>query len=119
MGVHRFEDLRVWQAARELSEAIGRLAAAERFCRDTALRQQLSAAVVSTMANIAEGFVRGGRKEFSRFVRIARGSNAEVRALLYVCRDRGYLSETELRDLLAQNDSVGRMLRVLETRLNA
>ncbi|MBI4263633.1 MAG: four helix bundle protein [Acidobacteria bacterium] len=69
------------------------------------------------MANIAEGFVRGGRKEFTQFVRIAAGSNAEARSLLHAAFGRRYLDKTEYERLVEMTDSIGRMLRVLEARL--
>lgn len=81
MGVNSFEDLRVWRAAKGFSDAIGALILRPPLQSDFALRDQLNAAAISVVANIAEGFVRGGRKEFHYFVRIAAGSNAEARAL--------------------------------------
>ena len=79
MGVNSFEDLRVWRAAKGFSDAIGALILRPPLQSDFALRDQLNAAAISVVAS--EGFVRGGRKEFHYFVRIAAGSNAEARAL--------------------------------------
>ena len=90
MGVVRFEDLRVWQAAKGLCDEIGALIQRPSLQSDHAIRTQLNSASLSTMANIAEGFMRGGSKEFAQFVRIAAGSNAEVRALLHAAFGRKY-----------------------------
>lgn len=69
------------------------------------------------MANLAEGFVRGGRKEFAQYVRIAAGSNAEARSLLHAAYGRRYLDKADYDRLVEMTESVGRMLRVLERRL--
>ena len=52
------------------------------------------------MANVAEGAGRGGNREFAQFLRIARGSAAEVRSHLYVALDAGYI-DAETRGRLS------------------
>ena len=76
---NRFEEIIVWQKARELT---GLIYVNLRDCRDYAFRDQLQRASVSIMNNIAEGFERKGNKEFKRFLFIAKGSSAEVRSML-------------------------------------
>jgi four helix bundle protein len=63
MKVTRFEDLDVWQKARELAKVVYRLTADQQFSRDFGLRDQMRRAAVSIMANIAEGFARKGSRE--------------------------------------------------------
>jgi four helix bundle protein len=117
MGVNRFEDLRVWQLAKSFSDEIGGLIHRDSFKRDAAMAGQLNSATISTVANIAEGFLRGGRKEFAQYVRIAAGSNGEARALLHAAHGRHHLSQEEYGRLVEMTESIGRMLRVLEQRL--
>ena len=117
MGVYRYEDLRVWQGAKAFSTEIFQLHRRTTIGRDYALWNQLNAATISVVANIAEGFVRQHRKEFTYFVRIAAGSNAEARALLCVARDRGHITETDSTRLIEMTNSIGRMLRTLESSL--
>jgi four helix bundle protein len=68
--VERFEDLRVWQEAREIVGVVYRLTrrfpAHERY----GLASQIQRAAVSTMSNVAEGFERGTNKEFINAARI-------------------------------------------------
>ena len=117
MGVNRFEDLRVWQLAKTFSDEIGSLIQQPALQKDYAVCNQLNAASLSTAANLAEGFVRGGRKEFAQYVRIAAGSNAEARSFLHAAYGRRYLEKSEYDRLVEMTESVGRMLRVLERRL--
>jgi four helix bundle protein len=117
MGVNTFEELRVWQAAKAFCDAVGGLIRRPELQGDLALRNQLNAAALSVIANIAEGFTRGGRKEFAQFVRIAAASNGEARALLHAAFGRQYLTEAQYKDLVEMTNSVGRMLRVLEAKL--
>jgi four helix bundle protein len=117
MGVNRFEDLRVWQLAKTFSDEIGTVIRRPVMQHDRAICTQLNASSLSTMANIAEGFIRGGRKEFAQFVRIAAASNGEARALLHAARGRHYLEKGEYDRMVEMTESIGRMLRVLERRL--
>ena len=95
----QFEDLNVWQEARQL---VGTIYAASRqraFNQDFGLRDQIRRAAISTMSNIAEGFERGTRKEFVQFLNIAKGSNGEVRSQLHVALGQKYISEKEFAAL--------------------
>jgi four helix bundle protein len=96
-----FEDLKVWQDARQFVSAIYSASKQRAFNSDFGLRDQIRRAAGSTMSNIAEGFERGTRKEFIQFLNIAKGSNGEVRSQLYIALDQKYVNETEfsiLRD---------------------
>ena len=78
----RFSDIHGWQSAKELAVAIYAMTAESPLDRDFGLRDQLRRSATSVMSNIAEGFGRGGDREFSRYLDIARGSAAEVQSLL-------------------------------------
>jgi len=65
------------------------------------------------MSNIAEGFGRGGTREFIQFLSIAKGSVSEVMSHLYVAHDQGYLDTEKLDFLLGSADEVGRMIGAL------
>ncbi len=100
--IERFEDLEVWQRARKLYRGLARATSSGRFSKDFALRDQTHRAATSIAANLAEGFERGGNKEFLQFLSIAKGSGGEFRSHIYLANDRGYLTEKQFQWLLAQ-----------------
>ena len=109
-GVQRFEDLIAWQKARALTKAVYDVTESHRFRRQYRLTSQLQSAAVSVMSNIAEGFERDGLAEFHRFLTIAKASCGEVRSLLYVALDAGFL-ETEAFDRL--REQVDEVMRIV------
>jgi four helix bundle protein len=108
--IDRFEDLVAWQKARKLAVHIYQITRTGEFARDYGLAGQIQRAVVSTMANIAEGFERGRRGEFHQFLSTAKASCAEVRSHLYVALDIGYLKKAEFDQLLGQAEEVARII---------
>ena len=84
MTIKYFEDLEVWQEARQLTRQVYRLTNNSKFSKDFGLSNQIQRAAVSIMSNVAEGFERGGNQEFIQFLYIAKGSCGEVRSQLYV-----------------------------------
>ena len=82
-----FEDLEAWQQARQLVNAIYTLTRAGNLVNDFRLCSQIQAAGVSIMSNVAEGFERSHLQKKLQFYNVARGSNGEVRSLLYVIED--------------------------------
>ena len=97
----RFEDIEAWQRAREISRQVYRLTNEGGFARDFGLRDQIRRAAVSVMANIAEGFGRGGNREFSQFPGHSRGSLAELKSHLYVALDAGLIDRAVFDELAA------------------
>lgn len=99
-----FEELHIYQRARELTNTIYSLTRKDAFARDRGLVDQIRRAAVSIMSNIAEGFERGGANEFIQFLYIAKGSCGEVRAQLRIACDQGYIQSGE-HDRLARSGS--------------
>ena len=106
----RFEDIEAWQKARELTKAIYAMSNDGQFARDFGLRDQIRRASVSIMSNIAEGFGRGGNKEFIQFLSTAKGSASEVQALLHVALDAIHINEEQFNSLYALTPSTGNMI---------
>jgi four helix bundle protein len=108
--VQRYEDLIAWQKARELTRLVYAATRESAFARDFRLADQIRAAAVSVMSNLAEGFERGSSAEFLRFVYIAKGSCAEVNSQLYVAFDAGYVTAEEFDRLKTAADELARIL---------
>ena len=108
--ISKFEDIEAWQLAREMTKAIYAISNDGAFARDFGLRDQIRRASVSIMSNIAEGFERGGDKEFFQFVSLAKGSSGEVRAQLYVALDAGYIDQQTFSRLSDMATQINRML---------
>jgi len=106
----RFEDIEAWQKARELTKAIYAMSNDGQFARDFGLRDQVRRASVSIMSNIAEGFGRGGNKEFMQFLSTAKGSASEVQAQLYVAIDAGYINQDQFQKLYSETEATARMI---------
>jgi four helix bundle protein len=108
--IEKFEDIVAWQKARILTQQIYGCSKVGTFARDFGLRDQVQRASVSTMANIAEGFERGGDKEFIQFLSTAKGSCGEVKSHLYVAMDQSYVSKEQFTGLYQQADEVSRLV---------
>lgn len=106
MTINRFEDLEVWQLARQLSKDIFQITLLPPFVSDYKFRDQIRASSGSIMDNIAEGFGRGGNKEFINYLNISRGSCNETRSQCYRAFDFSYISDETLNTFLAQTDLV-------------
>jgi len=100
--IRRFEDLKSWQAARKLVNAVYDLTQTDPFVRDFRLRDQIQGAAGSTMHNIAEGFDAGSDAEFIRFLKYARRSASEVQSQLYLALDRRYITPEQFEAIYDQ-----------------
>lgn len=89
----RFEDLKVWHMAADLSNEIDLLAkkfpVEERF----SLASQMKRAADSVVLNITEGSTGQTVPEFKRFLDIALRSAIEVVACLYLAQKRKYITD--------------------------
>lgn len=107
MKIEQFEDIIAWQKAREIILEIYKLFKSN---RDFSFCDQLKRAVLSICNNIAEGFERRSNNEFKYFLFIAKGSAGEVRSMLHVALDLGYISEKDFKLLLGKLTEVSKML---------
>ncbi len=118
MTAKRFEDLRIWQDARvqanEIYDAFGPESCA---AKDFGFKDQIQRCGVSVMNNIAEGFERRSDQDFARFLDIAKGSNGEVRSMLYLAEDRGYLQPGEAELLRQKSEQLSKGIESLAKHL--
>ncbi len=105
--VERFEDLKCWQAARALVKFAYELSESEpKLKKDWDTKSQFRRAALSSMNNIAEGFGRGTRKEFVRFLDISQSSAREVKSMAYVFEDLNYTTSEKIEELHEKTDAV-------------
>jgi len=95
----KFEEIEAWKKARILCRYIYKETNSENFKHDYALVKQIHRSSGSIMDNIAEGYERGGNKEFIQFLYIAKGSSAETKSQLYRALDRNYITEDGFQQL--------------------
>lgn len=87
-GMH-YRQTVVWQKAMAAAREIYRLTPGLPREETYGMRSQITRAVVSVPANIAEGWTRETLKEKAHFLAIAQGSLAETETLLTLCEDLG------------------------------
>jgi len=116
--IKRFEDLECWQEARKFVQLIYQLTKKDNFKKDYDLIGQIRRSVISSMANIAEGFHRNSNKDFLKFLDYSRASVAETVSHGYVALDQGYITGSEMEEVNEQADIVWKKVNNLITYLN-
>jgi four helix bundle protein len=105
-----FEDLEVWQKAREFSKSIFEISNKGTFSKDFSLKDQINRSAGSIMDNIAEGYERGGNKEFIQFLSYSKGSSGEVRSQLYRALDKTHIDQSEFDFLKSKSIEISNQL---------
>jgi four helix bundle protein len=113
MRVRKVEDLLVWQKARALVRAVSALLESPELRKDRVLADQVNSSSLSVLSNITEGWEQPSDKAFARFLQIARGSAAELRAQLDVCADRHEGIRTRATEARGMSVEIVRMLSAL------
>jgi four helix bundle protein len=108
--IEQFEDIEGWKKGRELRQAVYRVSKRGGFAKDFSLKDQIRRAAQSVTSNIAEGFERGGNREFIQFLSDAKGSCGEVRDQLYTALDESYVSQAEFNDLYKLSLDTSRLI---------
>jgi len=114
----RFEDIEVWQKARDLSMKIYPITQVDECSKDFGFINQIKNSSGSIMDNIAEGFERGGNKEFILFLSYAKGSAGEVKSQLYRALDQGYINKEHFKELYQLSDEICKMISGLMSYLS-
>ncbi len=104
--VKRFEELRIWQKSRDFSEEIHLLFKDKSGFEERSLSSQIIRSSGSIMDNIAEGFERGGSKEFLQYLWISKARAGESRSQLYRAFDCKIIQEAEFYNLKSKVESL-------------
>jgi four helix bundle protein len=116
--IKKFEDLEIWQTARELNKKIYPVLIKLDDTRNYKLKNQLDGSAGSVMDNIAEGFDRDGNREFIQFLAISKGSLSEVKSQLYRTLDREIINQNEFDELSQICQSLSNQIGRFMTYLN-
>jgi len=100
MKITKFEDLEIWQDARNLCKKIRWIAENTSLSKDYSIKDQILRSSGSIMDNTAEGFERDGNKEFIQFLSIAKGSLGETRSQVHRAYDAGHINEEKYHELI-------------------
>lgn len=116
--VQKFEDLEIFQSARDLCKEVYAITKDGEFHKDMRFVQQIHASAGSVMDNIAEGFEREGNKEFINFLYIAKGSCGEVRSQIIRASDVGFIdNDTATRlynDCISLSKAISKFIKTLK-----
>lgn len=99
-GFKTIEDIKVWDESIKLVTEIYLITNQNKiFMYDYALKEQIRKSSISIPSNIAEGYERGSKREFIRFLYIAKGSCGELRTQLKISRELEYIKQDKYIDL--------------------
>ena len=110
MAVTNYKGLIVWQKSMDLVVEIYKITKILPKYETYGLADQMRRAAISIPSNIAEGQGRNSSREFVHFLKISRGSCAELDTQLQICVRLGYVNESNLENVLNLANEVGKML---------
>ena len=105
-----FKNLEVWKVSKSFARDVYELTSSFPSDEKFGLVAQLRRAAISVMSNIAEGAGKKHKKEFDRFLYLARGSLNETVAQLEISSEFGYLKENQLDLIEEKAERINRML---------
>ena len=116
----KFQELKVWKRAKDLSVSIYKLTGHGTFSKDYGLRDQIRRAAVSIPSNIAEGDELGTDKQAIRYFYTAKGSSAEVLTQAIIAYEIGYTTQEKFYHIEEQCQSISSMLmRLIQSRVKS
>ncbi len=113
----RFENLRIWHQSRAYATTVYKLTAKFPRKEDYGLTSQMNRTVNSISLNIAEGSAKKSDKHPDSYLDTSVGSTWEVVAAGFLARDRGYLTEAELKQLYAEVESLAKAINAFRKTL--
>ena len=105
-----FQELKVWQRAKELAVFLYKISGEGAFAKDWGLRDQMRRAVVSIPSNIAEGDELGTDRQSIKFFYIAKGSSAELLTQTIIAHEIGYMTGQDFDHVKNECQAISKML---------
>jgi four helix bundle protein len=99
---HTFEELEIWKLWRILINSLWKIFYSPNF-RNYGFQDQIMRAAISILNNIAEGRERWTNPDFIRFLYFSKWSIGEVRSMLYLANDFGYIDNVQFQNLFKQS----------------
>ncbi len=112
-AINDYRDLEVWQVAMALARAVYHATNVMPSSEQFGLTSQMRRAAVSIPSNLAEGYGRGSRVDYARFVKLARGSAAELETQILLAESLAMLRYEDCAELLDLIIRVRKMLSAL------
>jgi four helix bundle protein len=105
-----FRDLEAWQKGMNLVEDCYRVTTSFPSSELYGLTSQIRRAAVSIPSNLAEGHCRRSTGAYLNHISIALGSHGELQTCVELAIRLGFLATSERTRLIADSDTVGRLL---------
>ncbi|MBF4517945.1 four helix bundle protein [Flavobacterium sp. ANB] len=117
-----FEEFEVYKKGIQLAKLIFDLMNNKTFEREFGFKDQIKRAVVSITNNIAEGSEYNNNKQLVRYLKISKGSCAEVRSMLILCRELNFCNQVEIQkgyDLSVEiSQNLSNFIKYLNTKID-
>ena len=113
----KFQELKVWQKAKDLAVYLYKLTMMGAFAKDYGLRDQIRRAGVSIPSNISEGDELDTNKQAVKFFYITKGSSAEVLTQAIIALEIGYIDKENFKYIEKECKAISGMLtRLIQVR---
>ena len=115
--INSYRDLLVWQQGMDLTIAVYQATRGWPKEELYGLTSQVRRAAASVPSNVAEGYGRENPGSYLQFLKIAQGSLKELETHLLIAQRIGIVNAPTVESLLAQSESIGKLLRALMRKL--
>lgn len=93
-----FEEFEVYKKGIQLAKSIFKLLECKAFEKEFGFQNQIKRAVISITNNIAEGSEYNSNKQLIKYLKISKGSCAEVRSMLVLSRELGFCDQSQIQE---------------------
>ena len=116
--MHNFRELKVWHKSRNLVKEVYQIT--KSFSKEEVFGLSIQArrSAVSIPSNISEGCGRGTDAQLNRFLDIAQGSACGLETQMILSFDLGYITESELNEIVLKINEVQKMIRGFQNSLD-